>query len=215
MPLWDFSSLVSQSRRNDLLEVSGWPEIVNCVTNGSIEFVSAEPRQNPPCLGCHRAFFRFRLPQKDYDAFFNSPVGYRAQFCISAETGEQRNRELLAALEPGCLASITGHKLVVLSPELIQASLQGWGAKIWISEADLANLSGVHIRCARWVGKAAAAAHGTISDQAARSKACMGVLAPVGTILEVKGAWIRSDGVGCRDPAKAGRAQEIHEYGFS
>jgi hypothetical protein len=185
------------------------------VTRGSIEFVGAEPRKNPPCSQCQRAFFKVHIPKRDYDAFFNSPVGYRAQYCIGVENGETRNREILAALAPTCLALVQGKEPAGFPMALVAASLKGAGAKIWINEADLANLNGIHIEYQPWLAKAAAAACGTFSDQAVRSLAFAGVLAPVGTVLEVKGGWIAPDGIECRDPAKAHRAHEIHDYGFT
>jgi hypothetical protein len=195
--------------------VTGFAEVVDRVKRGSIEFVGAEPRKNAPCLQCQRAFFKLHLPNCDYDAFFNSPVGYRAQYCIGVENGEARNREILAALEPTCLALVQAKEPPGFPACLVAASLQAAGAKIWIREADLDNLNGVHIEYQPWLAKAAAAAGGTLADQAARSSASAGVLAPVGTVLEIKGGWIASDGVECRDSAKVNRSNEIHDYGFS
>jgi len=213
--LWDFSPLLAASRRDQLLAVCEWSDVVDRIARGSVEFVGAEPRQNAPCVGCHRAFFKVHVSHRDYDAFFNSPVGYRAQYRIGINNGELRNREILAALEPPCLAAIQQDAVAGFPKSFIVASLRAAGAKIWISEADLANLNGVHIKCEQWLAKAASTHHGTLSEQAARSKAFAGVLAPVGTVLEIKGGWIAPEGVECMDPAKARRAADIHDYGFT
>ena len=215
MRLWRFSSLVSEDESRDLLAVAGFGEVIDRIKAGSIEFIEAEPRKCPPCLGCSRAFFKVHLPEPDYDAFFNAPAGYRAQYAIGVEDGEARNRELLKALEPMCLetANRTAHD--DLTAPLVAASLRATDAKLWIPESDLRGLSGVHIEYPPWLDKLAAESSGTMADQAARAAASAGVLAPIGTVLEIKGGWIAPDGIECRDPAKANRSKEIHDYGYS
>jgi hypothetical protein len=42
-----------------------------------------------------------------------------------------------------------------------------------------------------------------------------GLLAPVGTKLEIKGAWVDEGGKERVDPQKLGRASEIHLTGFT
>jgi len=159
--------------------------------------------------------FRVRVPESVYDAFFNSPVGYRAQYRLAIEQGERCNRELIDALTPPCLAFADTKAPSHFPARLIAASLAVKDAKVWINEADLAGLEGAHITFKPWLDKAAAAARGTRADKAARSKAETGILAPTGTQLEIKGAWIMPDGAECYDPTKQQRGREIHDYGFS
>jgi len=207
--------MVPAERSRNLLAVADFGEVVDRIRAGSIEFIRAEPRRNPPCLGCYRAFFKVYLPESDYDAFFNAPVGYRAQYAIGVENGEAKNRELLAALEWTCLELVNRTKQTDLPAPLVAASLRATDAKLWIQEADLHGLDGVHIEYRRWLDKLARHSVGTMADQAARAAASAGVLAPVGTVVEIKGGWIASDGVECRDPAKANRGKEIHDFGYS
>lgn len=213
--LWGFSSAVSEARQKELLSITNFADVVARVADGAVICFAVEPRQNAPCLGAHRAVFRLRVAQAAYDAFFNSPVGYRAQYCVAVEQGEQCNRELIAVLTPKCLAFAEGKAPSHFPEQLIAASLAGQHAKIWIDETDLNGLEGTHITFQPWMAKAAAVAEGTLADMAARSKAESGILAPVGTQLELKGAWIMPDGSECYDPAKEGRSREIHDYGFS
>jgi hypothetical protein len=213
--LWGFSAAVSEIRQRGLVAIADFAAVVARVVEGTVVRFAVEPRQNPPCLGAYRAVFRLRVAGPAYDAFFNSPVGYRAQYSVGVEQGEQCNRELIAALTPQCLAFAEGQAPSYFSDRLIAASLGGQAAKIWIDETDLNGLEGTHITFQPWVAKAAAATGGTWADMAARSKAESGILAPVGAHLELKGAWIMPDGSECRDPAKEGRSREIHEYGFS
>lgn len=86
---------------------------------------------------------------------------------------------------------------------------------MWIRDSDLDNLEGIHIDYPPWVAKARGALAGTWADQTERAKATSGVLAPVGTLLELKGAWITPAGDECRDPSKAQRATDIRDYGYT
>jgi hypothetical protein len=189
--------------------------VIDRIRAGSIEFIRAQPRKDPPCLGCYRAFFKVHLPERDYDAFFNAPAGYRAQYAIGVENGKAKNRELLKVLEQTCLEAASRTEQDDFAAPLVAASLRATDAKLWIPESDVRGLSGVHIEYPPWLDKLAAESSGTMADQAARAAASAGVLAPIGKILEIKGAWIALDGIECRDPAKANRSQEIHDYGYS
>ena len=105
--LWSFSTAVSETRHRELLSVSGFPEVLMRVSTGIVDSFSVEPRENPPCIGTNRAVFRLQVRPEDYDAFFNSPVGYRAQYCITVEQGQRCNRQLIDALTPKCLIQKT------------------------------------------------------------------------------------------------------------
>jgi hypothetical protein len=201
-PLWGFSEAVSSARQNALLSVPDFAAVVAGVSEGSVVRFAVEPRQNPPCLGAHRAMFQLRVAESVYDAFFNSPVGYRAQYRLAIERGERCNRELIDGLTRQCLAFADTKAPSHFPPKLIAASLAGKDAKVWINEADLTGLEGAHITFQPWLDKAAAAARGTWTDKAARSKAETGILAPTGVHLEIKGAWIMPDGAECYDPTK-------------
>ncbi len=214
-PLWGFTELVPRERRDRLAAFPSFNDVIAGVVRGAVDYFAAEPRDNPPCVGCFRAFFRIGVQECDYDAFFNSPVGYRAQYCIDPAHGESENRRLLDALTPACLNFARGREPSHFPTKLVSASLRGVDAKIWINEKDLPVVDEVHIDYPPWVAKARAAANGTLTDQAARASALVGVLAPIGTHLVLKGGWVNSDGQECRVPAKAARAVEIREYGFT
>lgn len=107
-PLWDFKSALSQERRDKLLSVRSFDEIVDRIVAGTVDSFTAEERRRSPCQGCRRAFFTIRVSESDYDAFFNSPVGYRAQYCMSIARGEEQNRRLIEAVTPTCLQFATG-----------------------------------------------------------------------------------------------------------
>ncbi|MBI5462119.1 MAG: hypothetical protein HY941_08060 [Gammaproteobacteria bacterium] len=208
--LWNFTELVPVERRQRLLAVTSFEEIIQGITHGNVDYFVAEPRQN-----YFRAFFKVRVSVPDYDAFFNSPNGYRAQYCLSTENGEKQNRRLIEAITPMCLEYSKRHEQHDFPTEKVLASLRGVDAKAWITESDIPDVDEVHINYGPWAAKAEASTKGPIADQAARAGASAGVLAPVGTHIEIKGAWLTPQGSEWRDPKKAFRAQEIRDYGFT
>ncbi len=213
--LWSFSKFVPEERRQRLTAVQSFDDVIARLIRGTVDDFAVEPRQNPPCVGCSRAIFKLEVGTDDYDAFFNSPVGYRAQYCIDPSHGISENRRLIDALIPACLDFARGREPAHFPGKLVSASLRGFDAKIWINEEDLPDIDEVHVDYPPWVKKARAASNGTLADQAARASALAGILAPIGAHLELKGAWVDSAGNECRDPAKANRASEIRDYGFT
>ena len=185
-PLWTFAQLLSPERQQRLLSITNFDEIVQRLQAGTIESFAVEPRKND--LG--RVFFRLSVTEETYDAFFNSPVGYRAQYCLGAKHGTEQNHRLMLALVHVCLSHSKKWPEPAFPRDRVVASLTGVGAKDWITESDLPDVDEVHIDYDPWVQKARRANAGTASDQAARANAGVGVLAPVGTHLEIKGAWV-------------------------
>ncbi len=213
MHRWTFTDAVPAQRQAELLEVRSFGEVIQRLVGSPVAFFLGEQRSKP--VLCKRAFFRIMVSEQDFDAFFNSPRGYRAQYCASIDQGEACNRLLLDALVPACLSYIRGKEPEDFPADRITASLRGRDAKIWIEEGPALGVDEVHLKYPPWVAKAQAADQGTIADQAVRSGALAGVLAPVGSHLEVKGAWITASGEKWRDRAKAGRSLQIRDYGFS
>ena len=213
--LWDFKSALSQERRDRLRSVRSFDEIVDRIVAGTVDSFTAEERRRSPCQGCRRAFFTIRVSESDYDAFFNSPVGYRAQYCMSIARGEEQNRRLIEAVTPMCLQFATGTSEHGFPIEMVGASLGCTDAKAWIPERDRLDVSEVQIDYGPWLAKALAATEGGPRDQAARSNAEVGVLAPIGSHLEVKGGWLTAGGSEWRDPCKAQRGEEIRDYGYT
>ncbi|HEY8130457.1 MAG TPA: hypothetical protein VII12_01085, partial [Thermoanaerobaculia bacterium] len=136
-----------------------------------------------------------------YDAFFNAPVGLRAQYARSASHGEAANRRVITLLAPLLLSY--SNNVRAPSRSQIDWSLCGSQAKIWIDETEAEDQLGAvepEILYEPW---------------AARSESGVGLLAPLGTRLEVKGGWVRSDGIVVPDHAKATRSDDIHREGYS
>lgn len=208
--LWDFTALVSPERRRQLLAIESFDDVIERVADGILISFKTEWRQ-----GAARALFQLQVQTETYDAFFNAPHGYRAQYCVEPSIGTTQNRRLIVALRNACLnfRQTQGKPSVVESH--VSASLNASRAKIWVTESDFPDVDEIHINYAPWVSKWERSNRGYTQDQAARAGAALGVLAPIGRILEIKGGWINSDGTEWFDPRKARRAEEIRDYGFS
>lgn len=162
---------------------------------------SWEPFRNGHLKGCRRAKFLLVVPVDIYDYFFNSPHGYRAQYAIAPINGEAANRAVIASLESSL------ETFAQTAPETAQlpliTSLRGTDAKIWICEPEVETQLGKgkpEIRYAPWE---------TLTETG------VGLLAPLGTKLEIKGGWLDEQGLERRDPTKATRSIDIHLTGFS
>lgn len=149
--------------------------------------------------GYWRAVFSFSVTTATYDAFFNGPAGYRAQFCEHSCNGSVKNRECIDALTPLLLdfVRLAAPKDPV---EKITVSLRCKTAKIWIDEQardctlnhqtitvdDL-----VVLNVPRWV-QAAREAEQAMQSTRPKAKQCAmyGVQAPEGTRLKVLGGFI-------------------------
>jgi len=201
VPIWQFHASVNGARARTLLSYPNFDAVASVLEQATVDGFLWEPFAGPALHGCHRASFLLRVSEATYDAFFNSPAGYRGQFAASAATGEAANRKLLVRLEAQLLAYAENHSPVAQS--LIRNSLRAAQAKLWIYEAEVAAQLGSTapaIAYAQW-------------EQASESG--VGLLAPVGTLLEVKGAWLAPNGEGRLNPGKSGRSEDIHQTGFS
>jgi hypothetical protein len=197
---WGFHDAVTTERQTMLATYERFENIVaGLILAASVAKAIWEPFGETRLRGCHRAAFLLAVPPWLYDAFFNSPVGYRAQYAQSVELGERKNREVLDALEARLLASWSADG----GMELARASLGGAAAKIWINESEVEKHlfeDTPEIDFGPW--------HLATENGA-------GLRAPVGTQLVVCGGWIDSSGRERLDSDKLKRSQEIHEVGFT
>lgn len=160
-----------------------------------------EPYRGPELRGCHRASFLLDVSASTYDAFFNSPVGLRAQYALAPAHGEAANRRLLTVLAGKLLRR--GLQEGAPGKERILWSLGASQAKIWIYEDEVQMQMGASepaINYAPW---------------AAASESGAGLLAPIGRQLQVMGGWLDQTGVVSLNPKKESRSFEIHRTGFS
>lgn len=128
--LWQFGESVGADRARQMLGYSSFDEVIALLSTAEIVAFAWEPFQSERLNGCNRAAFLLQVSTEGYDAFFNFPVGYRAQYAVSIGTGEAANRALLARLAVQLFTFSTAKNLV--SDVLVRASLRGADAKVWI-----------------------------------------------------------------------------------
>src|SRR5215467_5853020 len=101
--LWNFTEFVAKDRRYKMLALTSFEEVIAQVAAGSIDSFKLEPHRT---FEYQRIFFRIHVGATVYDAFFNSPVGIRAQYCMDPENGLKQDRRLIEVLRPFCLQAI-------------------------------------------------------------------------------------------------------------
>jgi len=214
-PLWDFTNLVTTERRTRLLKLHSFEDAVNPVIFTSIVLAyEPEPFKDARLRGCKRASFLLSVDPHGYDAFFNSPVGYRAQYCLSVEKGKSANRQLMDALKPKLLAFAERLTTAAFPLNNVRASLDAIDAKIWIDETEAAAAISsqlqIEIDYRPWVERAQRA---DAIQEDEFIEALRGVRAPFGRRLVVKGGWL-DDGSEKRDATKSLRSEWIAINGF-
>jgi hypothetical protein len=201
VPIWQFCASVDNIRARMLHSYPDFDTVASLVLDAAIEAFCSEPFSGLALRGCHRASFLLRVPEVVYDAFFNSPVGYRGQFAASEGAGELANRQLIAQFEARLLAYAEGRASV--TQQIVSKSLRAEQAKLWIFEPEVEAQLGATTPAINY------------SPWGQASNSGVGLLAPVGTRLEIKGGWLGPDGVEYLNPRKAGRSDDIHRTGFS
>ena len=215
--LWGFTNLVPIERQMRLLGLGAFEDVIfEIISTSEVVYYKSEPYVNLKLQGCTRASFLLSVDNHVYDAFFNSPIGYRAQYCLGPDKGELANRQLIDALKPKLLAFAASVPTGALALKLVEASLDSADAKIWIDENEPASLPSsdfqIQINYGPWVERAKRA---DAFQEDSIIGAIRGVLAPVGTRLEVKGGWLDERALERRDVAKSHRSEEIAINGFS
>jgi len=215
-PLWDFTDLIAAERRSRLLALSRFDDVILTLTAScKILNYEAEPFLHDRLSGCVRAIFLLQVDFDTYDGFFNSPVGYRAQYCLGSEIGELANRHVIDALRSKLIKFAQPLTTPTFDSERVARSLDAIDAKIWIDETE--DGSGpprqleVHINYPPWVEGAKRGDH---LQQEEYIGAVRGVFAPHGSRLEIKGGWLDKNGLVKRDPVKSHRSEYIAINGY-
>ena len=136
-PLWDFTDLIPAERRTRLLALSSFDDVILTLTTScKILNYEAEHFLDDRLSGCVRAKFLLHVDFDTYDGFFNSPVGYRAQYCLGSEIGELANRQSSMHLDPKLIKFAQPLTTPTFDSERVARSLDAIDAKIWIDETE-------------------------------------------------------------------------------
>lgn len=219
---WKFNgNFVSAQRRKYLDEEVDFDKIIRRIYDemSSIEF-KVERGISRELKNCRRPIFKFDVCTETFDLFFNSPWGYRGQYCIDIETGLDKNKSLLEKISEKLIGYGRKNSSKSLSAEQIERSLRCISAKIWICEKQI-NLNDVKLReeilNSTWLQNAhyARAELDRGNVRAEKINAITGIRAPEGKTLDVKGAWITPCGDERVDIYKTNRSEHIRDCGFS
>lgn len=198
---WNFFDNVGPDRAARLLAWTHFDQILARLLHEPVASYDWEQAYSANLPNCHRASFVLRVAPELYDAFFNSPAGYRGQYAASETIGETANRKILDALEASLLNFVDTS--LASRPANIVQSLRAKQAKVWIVETEVEEqlqADAPSIDYPSWD-------FNTPNGQ--------GLRAPLGTLLEVKGGWLDSRDNECLDPTKLHRSSFIHKTGDS
>lgn len=202
---WKFAEHFPDERRARLESIRSFDEVVVFVARDMRSVVVSSCRGRDPGLTeCVRPVFTVEVPNS-FDAFFNSPAGYRAQFLADADLGQAANSRLIHELLGELMNSIAGTAAEELSGIDIKSSLLAASAKVWVHEDDFPfQRLTCDLAVEPWL---------KASSQYLKAK--WGLCAPQHAKMQIKGAFIDPWGNEVVPKGKIKRRFEIHDYGFS
>lgn len=225
---WHFSpSLEPHERLAYLIAEAAFPSIVRSIINESSGRIALEKIDRPDnrmLKGSSRPVFTLEVEPRTLDLFYNSPWGYRGQYCVSGKNGLRCNRLLLDALMGSLLRCLQSDPRVTpVDFDLASQSLRLQSAKIWIREKGQLNPKDYtlieDVLHSPWLAHAREARAELDANRnptpAEKLNAVIGVRAAYGSFLDVKGGWITNNGEELIDEYKKHRAEHIRDYGFS
>jgi hypothetical protein len=83
MALWSFTEQVAIERAAALASHGSFDEVLSLLRSARVIGFAWEPYRAAELRGTHRAEFLIQVSARGYDAFFNSPMGLRAQYALS------------------------------------------------------------------------------------------------------------------------------------
>jgi hypothetical protein len=205
--LWKFAPTFNRSRSNELRQIADFNDVVSLLTRSvSAIHVSACPGRDAELKSCVQPVFTLSVSEGAFDAFFNSPVGYRACYLRGANAGLSANLALIETLLDRLLDKAALAGVLELEAIDVRTSLLATSCKVWVDEDDFPfqNLT-EDLAIDAWVHAAASGVE----------KASWGLCAPKGTRIQVKGALLDPCGNEIVPGKKILRRHEIQRYGFS
>lgn len=205
--LWKFVPEFDSARRERLSAFSDFSQVIALVQR-SIKNIHLEPchGRDPELQACVQPVFTLDVSEEAFDAFFNSPAGYRACYLQDANLGLAANLALVAAIVEQLLGIARSLWIAELASIDVRASLLATSCKLWPHEDDLPFQSLTSdLAIEAWVE----------AEASGEEKAKWGLCAPRGTRLQVKGALLDVQGNEVVPRKKVLRRYEIQRLGFS
>ena len=158
-----------------------------------------------------RSVVHLRVKPQSLDQFFNSPVGYRAQYYASCKLGKRANRFVSNELFSKVL--VEGKRGKRLKQDFIRMSLKHPACKVWLRQGQWLRQAKREDRVLlvpRWQAECVS------GDKARQKLARWGSLAPAHeTRLLLKGGFVGSTSRVNIDKSPMTRSKELHELGFT
>ena len=227
---WMYSQFISPDRIAYLSEQVEFQDIIKAI-NREMVIINYSIEESNCFNNCIRHGFIFSITPKTYDIFFNSEYGYRGKYFLGTKEGTDANREIINALKEKLVnyANQNPSNKNILTNQKVENSLNKESAKIWIHQASstlnekqFKIIEDVGIENANWYKFALKVQEDNKKknnerhkNYTRRFKAILGIRAPVGVKLEIKGAFLDIEGNEVIGKGKYSRAKQIRCYGFS
>jgi hypothetical protein len=204
--LWKYSTTFDRVRLARLTALKDFGEVVAHLQSSirDIQLRSCKGRE-VELQACVQPVFTVSVDGDAFDAFFNSPVGYRASYLKDVNQGLLANLVLVESLLERLLSVAQQQCIPELTAIDVRASLLATSCKVWIHEDDFPFQSPTRdLAIEPWLQAAVG-----------ERKATWGLCAPTGTRLEVKGALLDPSGHEIVPLKKILRRYDIQRFGFS
>ena len=226
---WQYTKNISPERIAYLDKEINFNDVINDIRREMV-IIDYNIEESKCFNNCIRHGFILSITPKTYDIFFNSKYGYRGQYFLGMKEGKKANRNLIDALKDELIKYTKQNPRNVSENQRVENSLNMESAKIWIDQAssdlnekqykDITPDSGIdnrvwHEFALKVAGDNKKHKSSRHKNYSRRFKAVLGLRTPVGVKLEIKGAFLDSEGNEVIGKGKYSRAKQIRYYGFS
>ncbi len=207
---WVIARSIESGRIRRIRQAENFEAVVlRIVRDAWIERLSRERARTDH--SAFRLIVHLRVKPQSLDEFFNSPVGYRAQYLVSCKLGEEANRFVINELLSKVLEERKQGKR--LKQDFIRNSLKDPACKVWPHQGQWLRQAKREDRVLlvpRWQAECVS------GDKARQKLARWGSLAPAHeTRLPLKGGFIGSTSRVEINKSLTNRSRELHELGFT
>jgi hypothetical protein len=200
---WQFANDFTPDRLGYLERDASFEDIGRAIVHEArVTALPVEIGRDGDLRGCTRPVFRLVVDHPTFDQFHNGRDGYRGRYWQSPEIGEKANRWLLRELLPK-LVDAPG---ATTNRAFAAKALNLGSAKIWFHEES--SLGKARLFVEQWEQTAS-------GESSLSNKARDGRWAPIGTTIEVKGAFMTDGGQERVDPDEVERAMVLHLAGHT
>ena len=221
--VWAFSSTIDRRRKAALESVFSFSVVIDrIVAEATVAKFDVCRGRGGYLRNCYRPQFELNVSTETADLFFNSPQGYRAQYLADPNEGQKQNGHLLDALTDKLLAFASANPAKYqMAESQVRLALLACSAKVWLSEAsfqfnhELIEEIPVPLWRRNALAALAAFANGERPQPEQQEKAIWGLRAPRASTLDVKGAFLDSEGNEVVPEDKIARRFEIRDYGYA